>query len=150
MVERNYRDQDTRDQAARKKTWSPPSLLPDPKPQNGFAYRWVRVSTHGLADPTNVSMRMREGWEPVKASDHPELMIQSDPGSRFKDNIEIGGLLLCKAPQEMVDQQREYYAKLAEGQLRAIDNNFMRENDPRMPLLKPERQSRTTFGRGDR
>jgi hypothetical protein len=102
-------------------------------------------------DPTNASAKMREGWEPVKAADVPELMMYSDPSSnaRFKDNIEIGGLLLCKAPEEMVQQRADYYSRQASSQMEAVDNNFMRTNDERMPLFN-EKRSTTSFGRGTR
>jgi hypothetical protein len=101
----------------------------------------------GQFDPTNTSAKFREGWEPVKAEDHPELKMMTDPNSRFKDNIENGGLLLCKAPSEMVDQRNAYYAKQANDQIQAVDNNFMRSEDGRMPLFS-ERKSSTSFGRG--
>jgi hypothetical protein len=101
----------------------------------------------GLADPTNVSSKFREGWEPVKAADHPELMYMADPNSRFKDNVEIGGLLLCKAPEEFVQQRNAYYGKQTQSQMASVDNNFMQTNDPRMPLFA-EKRSTTTFGRG--
>jgi hypothetical protein len=105
----------------------------------------------GQIDPTNASAKMREGWEPVKASDVPELMMYSDPNgnARFKDNIEIGGLLLCKAPEEMLQQRADYYARQAQSQMEAVDNNFMRTNDERMPLFN-EKRSTTSFGRGTR
>lgn len=102
----------------------------------------------GNADNTNVSQKFRDGWEPVLASDHPELEVMSDIGSRFEGNIEIGGLLLCKAPEEQMKKREEYYQQMASQQIDSVDNNFLRENDPRMPLLNPERRTRTQFGRG--
>jgi hypothetical protein len=95
-----------------------------------------------------VSQKFREGWIPVKAEDHPELEVMSDVGSRFDGNIEVGGLLLCKAPEAEMKRRQEYFEQMAENQMESVDNSFMRENDPRMPVLKPERSSRTTFGRG--
>lgn len=89
----------------------------------------------------------REGWEPVKAEDHPELMLESDMGSKFKGNIEVGGLLLCKAPEGKMRARSKHFQKVADNQMESVDNNYLRENDPRMPLLDPERSTRTTFGR---
>ena len=66
---------------------------------------------------------------------------------RFKDNIVIGGLMLCKAPREMVEERNEYYSGQAKAQMSSVDNNLMRENDPRMPLFN-ERKTRVTFGNG--
>jgi len=136
-----------KDTEVRTKQWEPRSTLPEIKHEAGWAYRWIRVSLANEADNLNVSSRMREGWEPVKHSDHPEVNLPADPNSRFKDGIEIGGLLLCKMPQEMVDQRNEYFAEKARAQEQAVDNNLMRENDPRMPLFS-EKKSTTTFGKG--
>ena len=104
----------------------------------------------GSSDNTNVSKRFREGWEPVRAEDHPELQIMSDHKSEWgaKGGIEVGGLLLCKAPQEVVEQRRAYYRRHADAQMQAVDNNYMRENDPRMPVLAPDRKTRVAFGKG--
>ena len=130
----------------RNKQWQPRSTLPEVKHEAGWAYRWVRVSLVNEADNLNVSSRMREGWEPVKHSDHPEVNLPADPNSRFKDGIEIGGLLLCKMPQEMVDQRNEYFKEKARAQEQAVDNNLMRQNDPRMPLFS-DKKSTVTKGK---
>lgn len=143
------RELENRETAQRKVTWTPPQTLPEPKAQPGYVYRWIRTSMMGQADPTNTSARLREGWEPVKAEDHPELMLHADPNTRFKGNVEIGGLLLCKAPEEMMRQRDNYYLKQAESQVDAVDNSFMRTNDARMPLFN-ERRSTTSFGRGSK
>lgn len=141
------REQTTRERAERKRNWAPPDLLPSPKPQEGYAYHWVRVSTRGEADPMNVSSKLREGWEPVKASDHPEIFVAAIENERFKDNVIIGGLMLCKAPVEFVEDRNAYYNEQAEAQIKSVDNNFMRESDPRMPLFA-ERKTKVTFGKG--
>jgi len=101
----------------------------------------------GTADPSNVSAKFREGWEPVKAEDYPELRIQADPNSRFKGNIEIGGLLVCKAPKELMDQRNAYYDRQAQAQIQSVDNSFMRLNDERMPLFN-EKRTTVSFGKG--
>ena len=141
------RELENRESAQRKMAWTPPQTLPEPRQEDGWVYRWIRTSLMGQADPTNTSAKLREGWEPCKAEDHPELMLQADPNSRFKGNIEIGGLLLCKAPSELMKQRDDYYLKQASSQMDAVDNNFMRTNDQRMPLFN-EKRSTTSFGRG--
>jgi hypothetical protein len=141
------RELESRDSAQRKQNWTPPQTLPTPNPQPGYVFRWIRTSMMGQADPTNTSAKLREGWEPVKAEDHPEMMLQADPNSKFKGNIEIGGLLLCKAPEELMKQRDDYYTKQAQSQIQSVDNNFMRLNDERMPLFN-ERRSTTSFGKG--
>lgn len=141
------REVDTRQQEERPKQWQAPELLPEPDKQPGFAYRWIRVSMLNSADPRNLSGKLREGWEPVRAEEQPKFKLLVDPDSRYKDNIEIGGLLLCKTPQELVDQRTAYYDNQTQSQTDAVDNNLMRQNDPRMPLFN-ERKSSTSFGKG--
>ena len=150
MDDRTQRELETREHEFRPTSWAPPSILPDPKPEPGYVFRWIRTSMMNAADNTNVSKQFREGYVPCRAEDHPELMLAADPNSRFKGNIEVGGLLLCKIPQEVVRQRAVYYGNMAQQQMESVDNNLMRESDPRMPVLRPERSSRTTFGRGPR
>ena len=149
---RESRTLEDREAETRDKSWEPASMLPDPDPQDGWVFRWVRTSMVGSSDNTNVSKRFREGWEPVRAEDHPELQIMSDHKSEWaqKGGIEVGGLLLCKAPEEVVEKRRSYYKNHAESQMQAVDNAYMRENDPRMPVLAPDRQTRVVFGKSNR
>jgi hypothetical protein len=142
------RDLDTRAKMERPKQWMPPELLPSPNPEDGYEFRWIRISTLGTADPGHVSAKLREGWEPVKASEHPEIQIMATGEKpRFPDSIEIGGLILCKTPREFVEQRNSYYQRQTDSQMQSVDNAFMRENDPRMPVFK-ERRSEVKFGRG--
>jgi hypothetical protein len=141
------RELETREVQVRPKQWAPAELLPEPDKQPGFSYRWIRVSTLNNADPRNISAKLREGWEPVKMEEQPKFQLLVDPDSRFKGNIEVGGLLLCKTPSEFVDQRSEYYNQQTNAQTAAVDNSLMRENDPRMPLFS-ERKSSTSFGKG--
>ena len=141
------RELETRAVVERPKQWSQPELLPEPDKQPGFAYRWIRVSTLNTSDPRNLSSKIREGWEPVALEEQPKFRLLADPQSRYKDNIEIGGLLLCKTPEEFIEQRDEYYAKQTQAKTEAVDNNLMRQSDPRMPIFK-ERKSSTSFGKG--
>ena len=145
---RDKRDNSTRETAVRKNSWSPPETLPSPNPEEGYAFRWVRVSSLGQVDATNVSSKLREGWEPVRASDHPEIILVSIEQERFKDNVVIGGLMLCKAPSEMIEERNAYYKSQADQQMSSVDNNLMRENDSRMPLFN-ERKTEVKFGTGN-
>ena len=148
-VNRTDREAESREEVLKTKEWKPSSLLPEFKKQPGWAYRWIRVSLLNVADNINVSSKMREGWEPVKHSEHPEIKLVTDPNSSFKDAVEIGGLLLCKAPQEMVDQRNAYYKQRTADQTEAIENNYMNQNDPRMPKFSDGRQT-TSFGKGNK
>ena len=103
----------------------------------------------GKDDNANVSKRFREGWEPVAAKDFPELKIMNDQNSRFPENIEVGGLILCQAPKELMDQRKEYYGNMAQNQMRSVDESYLRENDARMPMLAPERKSRVSSSGND-
>jgi hypothetical protein len=145
--ERTPRELETRVKMERPTKWSPPQLLPDPTPEPGFAFRWIRLSTLGHADAINISSKLREGWEPVKASEHPEITLMGGDKLRFPDSVEIGGLLLCKTPVEFTEQRDAHYRQLAGQQMDSVDNNFMRDSDPRMPLFK-ERSTKVTFGKG--
>jgi len=144
MADRKPRQTETRQADERKRTWQRPELLPTPDAEDGYVFRWVRTSIAGTSDTKNVSSKFREGWEPVRAGDYPELKIVSDLDSRFPDNIEVGGLILCKCPAELMEQRRHAQQMQAEGQMQAVDNSYLRQSDPRMPMLKPERSTRVT------
>ena len=141
--ERTPRNLQTRESSARSMEYVPPSTLPDPTPQPGWSFRWIATSVLNQAMPQNVSRKSREGWEPVKAADHPELMLAGDKNG----NVELGGLMLCKMPTELVQSRNNYYQRQNKSQMESVDNNFMRNSDPRMPLFS-ERKSSTTRGVG--
>ena len=141
------REVENREFSERPKQWMPAELLPEPDKEAGFAYRWIRVSTLNNADPRNLSAKLREGWEPVRIEEQPKFQLLVDPNSRYKDNIEIGGLLLCKTPIEFVEQRNAHYQKQTQAQTESVDNSFMRQSDARMPLFN-ERKSTTSFGKG--
>ncbi len=142
------RELESRETQERPKQWAPAELLPEPDKEAGFAYRWIRVATLNQADPRNLSAKLREGWEPVRIEEQPKFQLLVDPQSRFKDNIEIGGLLLCKTPIEFVQQRNSHYDKQTQAQTDAVDNNLMRQSDPRMPIFQ-ERKSSSSFGKGN-
>lgn len=127
-------------------SYAPPSLLPTPNPEPGFSFRWVATHVMGEANPVNMSKRFREGWEPVKAEDHPELGLAQKTG-----NVEIGGLMLVKIPSERVSARYEFYNGQAQRQMESVDNNFMAQNDPRMPKFSRRKTSvsRSGFGTGN-
>ena len=131
----------------RPKQWQQAELLPEPDKAPGFAYRWIRISTLNTLDPRNLSAKLREGWEVVTVEEQPKFKLLIDPNSRFKDSIEIGGLLLCKTPIEFVEQRNAHFADMTRAQEEAVDNNLMRQSDARMPIFN-ERKSTTSFGKG--
>ena len=142
------RSVDTRELVERPKQWQQPELLPEPDKQTGYAYRWIRVASLNNPDPRNLSAKLREGWEPVRIEEQPKLQLLADPNSRYKDNIEIGGLLLCKTPEEFVAQRNKHYSDQADAQMKAVENTLMRQNDPRMPLFNEGKVTVGSFGKG--
>jgi hypothetical protein len=141
------RELETQEKTIRKKAWTRPEVLPSPNPEPGYEFHWVRVSTQGQVDATNVSSKIREGWEPVKAVDHPEITLVAVENERFKDNVVIGGLMLCKAPAELIQERSAHYQQQTDSQMHSVDKSLMRENDPRMPLFN-DRKTKVTFGNG--
>ena len=142
-----------RDLVSREKTvryeYKPSSTLPDPTPIPGWSFRWIATAIMSVSDPTNVSRKMRDGWVPVRAEDHPELQLTGDKNG----NVEVGGLMLCKMPTERLESIAEYYAKQNTAQMDSVDNNFMRQSDPRMPLFAEKKSSTTrgnSFGSGSK
>jgi len=144
MSDRTSRDQETRENTGRKRVWAPPTLLPTPNKQDGYSFRYVRTAVAGQADHKNVAAKHSEGWEPVRIEDHPELQTFG----KTSGNLEIGGLMLCKTPTEMVDQRNAYYTDVTRKQAQAVDANLMRENDPRMPIFSEKSSTTSRSGRG--
>ena len=144
---RKPRELEERLMVERPKQWQQPDLLPEPDKHPDYAYRWIRVSNLNVADPRNLSGKLREGWEPVPLEEQPKFKLLADPNSRYKDNVEIGGLLLCKTPKEFVEQRNAHFAKITQDQAVAVDNNLMRQSDARMPLYM-EKKSSFSFGKG--
>ena len=147
-TDRTSRSAESREKTSRRKPWSPPSLLDAPTPPEGYVYRWIRESMVGQSDAANMSKRIREGWEPVMANDHPEFEAPSIEDGKHAGVIGVGGLILAKMPTETVSERRAYFTQLAGDQMEAVDNNLMRESNSAMPIDKPNRQSRVTFGSG--
>lgn len=142
MSDRMPRDTETRANTERKRSWAPPSLLPTPRAEEGYSYRWIRKAMMGEADDRNMMAKQDEGWVPVRREDHPELQH----AGRSEGLVEIGGLVLCKTATELVEQRNSYYRNQTQQQTAAVDNNLMKENDPRMPIFS-DRKSTTSRGR---
>ena len=148
--DRAPREETTREAESRERKWAPPSLLPDPNPRPGIAYRYIRTASQGQSDPINVSQSFREGWQPVLASDHPELKVLSDFGTRWPDGIEIGGLLLCSAPAAQVRDRLDHFAQLTKRQMQSINDQLVAEQDPRFRTMfrMSDHGSSTSVGKG--
>jgi hypothetical protein len=141
------RELDDRTKTVRPTQWKAPEVLPSPDPRDGWAHRWIRISTLGNADPSNISSKLREGYEPCKADEYPELMLHASTEGRFKGNIEVGGLLLCRIPAEFMTQRSAHFARQSQAQMESVDNSFLKDSDPRMKKFS-ERSTKVTFGPG--
>lgn len=142
MATRQQREQETRANSMRDE-FTPPDLLPTPNPEPGYVFRWIATHNLGEAQSTNVSRKLRTGWEPVKAEDHPELYVGQT------GNVEISGLMLCKMPEEKAKARNEYYSNLAARQMESVDNSYMQQNDSRMPKFRKIRSSVSRNGFGN-
>lgn len=120
-------------------------MLPDPNPRDGWSFRWVRTEARGVADKTHFNKRSREGYSPVRAEDHPELMAELFAADGQKTGVvEVGGLILCKIPIERVNARVRYYAERNSAEMSSADSQYMRDNDPRMAKVVDRKSS---FGR---
>jgi hypothetical protein len=141
------RELDTRAEMQRPTSWQAPETLPSPNPRPGISHRWVRTSMVGHSDVQNISSKLREGYEPCKAEDYPEMMMHASTEGRFKGNIEVGGLVLCSIPSEFLVQRDAHFAGINKATMESVDNNFMKDNDPRMSKFS-EKSTKVTFGSG--
>ena len=129
----------------RKKVWTPPSYLDTPNAPNGFRHRWVRIEILGFVDTKNVQGRLRSGYELVRADEYPEGDFPVVQDGKYSGVIGHGGLVLTRVPEEIAQSRQEYFAKQAQDQMAAMDNDLMQEQHKSMPI-DIDRQSRTTFG----
>ena len=135
----------SRDNSAKKKTWTPPSSLDAPPAPTGFRHQWIRAESMGFQDTKNVAASLREGYELVRADEYPESNYPVETEGRYAGVIGVGGLLLARIPEEIAQQIDAYYAKQTADKEEAINNDLMKEQHPSMPINN-ERQTRVTFG----
>tara|TARA_B100000085_G_scaffold67251_1_gene59982 strand:- start:350 stop:805 length:456 start_codon:yes stop_codon:yes gene_type:complete len=146
MVDRTSRDSQTREKKARVETWRPPSTLEAPEPPVGFKHRWIRESVMEYDDKNNVHKRRREGWELVRAEDYPDFDAPVIDEGKNAGVIGVGGLVLARIPEEIVEQRDAHYRSVTDNQMNAVDRDWMRESNSAMPKLAPQRSSKVTFG----
>tara|TARA_R100000657_G_C4674942_1_gene120390 strand:+ start:1422 stop:1895 length:474 start_codon:yes stop_codon:yes gene_type:complete len=148
MTDRASRSAETRAKTARRKPWQPPSMLDAPEAPPGYKHRWVRAEVRGHDDRANMSKRIREGFEPVRAEDHPDFDAPTIEDGKHAGVIGVGGLILAKIPEETVEERNEYFHGKTAEQLQGVDNDLMREADPRMPLRQSDmrRSTKVEFG----
>mgnify|MGYP001392520118 FL=1 len=147
-TERNSRSAETRVTQTRRRPWQPPSMLDAPEAPPGYKFRWIRESTRGSDDKSNMSKRIREGYEPVRAEDYPDFEAPTIENGSNTGVIGVGGLILAKVPVETAEERNAYFKDQADTAMQGVDQNFMRESDPRMPIKDSDiqRTSKVAFG----
>ena len=135
----------SRAKTAKKTTWTPPSSLDAPPAPDGYHHRWIRAETMGFDDTKNMSGKIRSGYELVRADEYPGSEYPTVQDGKYKGVIGVGGLLLARIPEEIVESRKEYFAKQTQDKVDAIENDLMKEQHPSMPI-NSDRQTRVTFG----
>ena len=128
-----------------KKVWTPPSSLDAPPALDGFKHRWIRAESVGFDDSSNMSAKLRSGYELVRADEYSDVDYPSIQDGKYKGVIGVGGLLLARIPEEIVKSREEYFKKQTQERNDAIENDLMKEQHPSMPI-NSDRQTRVTFG----
>ena len=141
---RTSRASQTRVKEDRKKVWSPPSSLDAPPAPDGFKHRWLRAESMGFDDSSNMSAKLRSGYELVRADQYPDTDYPSVQTGKYQGVIGVGGLLLARIPEEIVESRKNYFAKQVEDKNNAIDNDLMKEQHPR---VTPARRLRNMVDR---
>ena len=146
-IDRTARASETRVKAERKKSWVRPSDLDAPPAPPGYQHRWIRKEAGGQDDSKNVAGKLREGYELVRAEEYPDFVVPSIQNGIHAGVIGVGDVMLARIPEEIAEERRAYYNQRTSDQLQAVDNDLMKSNaHSTMKVVKPERQSRISFG----
>lgn len=146
-IDRSSRENKTREKTAARRPWAPPSMLDAPPAPEGYKHRWIRAEVRGFDDRKNISARLREGYELVRADEYPDFEAPVIDSGKFEGVFGVGGLILARIPVETVEERAAYFASRNQDQINAVDQDMMRENaHSTMTITRPDRQSRVTFG----
>jgi hypothetical protein len=144
---RTPRANSTREKTAQRKPWAPPSMLEAPPAPDGYKHRWIRAEVRGFDDRKNISAKLREGWELVRADEYPDFEAPVIDSGKYEGVFGVGGLLLARIPEETVAERTHYFESKNADQMTAVDQDMMRENQhSTMKINNPDRQQRVTFG----
>ena len=139
------RAQQTRSDSERPKVWVNSSHLDAPKCPDGFRQRWIRYETMGQDDTKNITSKLRQGWELVRADAYPDLNYPAIEQGRYKGHIGVGGLVLARIPEELARQRDAHFSKLTRDKQEAVENEPLKDQHPSMPMSQ---QRRTTYSFG--
>ncbi len=146
-IDRTARAAETRQKTERRKAWTRPSDLDAPPAPPGYRHRWIRKEAGGQDDSKNIAGKLREGYELVRAEEYPDFVVPSIQNGIHAGVIGVGDVVLARIPEETAEERREYYSQRTSDQITAVDNDLMKTNaHDTMRVIKPERQSRVTFG----
>ena len=139
------RESETREKTSRRKPWAPPSQLDAPPAPAGFKHRWIRAEVVGQLDNKNVSSRLREGWEFVRADEYPDTEWPQLDSGKYNGVIAVGGLMLARIPEETVAERNAYFHQMTKDKDEAIASDPLKDQHPSMPISS-ERSTRVSFG----
>ena len=146
-IKKTSRAKSNRSATERRKPWQPPSKLDAPEAPEGFKHRWIRAEVRGFDDRTNISGRLREGYELVRKDEYPDFELPVISSGKYEGVFGVGGLILARLPEETAREREDYFRTRSNEQMQAVDADLMRENQhSTMTINKPDRQSRVTFG----
>tara|TARA_R100001510_G_C7655494_1_gene214682 strand:+ start:2269 stop:2730 length:462 start_codon:yes stop_codon:yes gene_type:complete len=146
MADRINRETVTREKTERVAEWKAPTTLEAPEAPIGYKHRWIRESVMDFDDRNNIHKKRREGYELVRAEEYPDFDAPVIDEGKNAGCIGVGGLILARIPEEIADQRNTYYSRKAQNQMDAVDNDWMKDNNPAMPKLNPQRKSSVSFG----
>ena len=146
-IKKTSRAKSSRANTARRRPWAPPSKLDAPPAPPGFRHRWIRAETRGVEDTSNITGRLREGYELVRKDEYPDVEAPVLETGKYEGVFGVGGLILARIPDETVAERTQYFSERNKDQMQAVDQDMMRENaHSTMTISRPDRQSRVTFG----
>jgi hypothetical protein len=124
-----------------------PAKLPDPIPLLGYTYQWIVVSVHGQECWEDADKAFRDGWEPVEQSEQPHILTMVTGRSPWLQNgcIEIGGCLLCKKADELVNRKLRYYEDMVTRRLNNGVDDVLAHSTRMLPTFG-RREEDTEFG----
>jgi hypothetical protein len=148
-IKKTSRNSELRSKDKKKTQWVLPSNLDAPPAPEGYKHRWLRAEAAGFSDTANMSKKLREGYELVRAEELNELIGDNEypviSEGKHSGVVGVGGLVLARIPIEMIRQRSAYFNRKSTDQIKAVDNDLMKEQRPEMPI-NISRQSRVTFG----
>ena len=79
--------------------------LDAPVAPNGYVHRWIREESIGVSNKRNFK---KTGYSLVKANKYRNSFPVIEKG-RFKGHIGLGGLILARISEDIVNERKRYY-----------------------------------------